>query len=40
MFTYCGLEEVDYLITDDFLDESYQDYATKNNIEIVIVNHS
>jgi len=39
MFTYCGLEEVDYLITDDFLDESYQDYATKNNIEIVIVNH-
>ncbi|MEW4263261.1 DeoR/GlpR family DNA-binding transcription regulator [Priestia megaterium] len=40
MFTYCGLKKIDYLITDDFLDESYQDYATKNNIEIVIVNHS
>lgn len=39
IFTYCGLEEIDYLITDDFLDESYQECATKNNIEIVIVKH-
>ncbi len=37
MGTYCGLEEIDYLITDDVLDKSYQHYATENNIELVIV---
>lgn len=36
MVTYCGLEEVDYLITDDFLDESYQYYAKENNIELIV----
>ena len=35
MVTYCGLEEIDYLITDNVLDESYQDYAIENNIELV-----
>lgn len=37
MVTYCGWEEIDYLITNNFLDESYQDYAIENNIELVIV---
>jgi len=36
MVTYCGLEEVDYLVTDDSLDKSYQNYAKKNNIELIV----
>lgn len=36
MVTYCGLEEIDYLITDDFPDESYQNYAKENNIELIV----
>jgi DeoR family transcriptional regulator, myo-inositol catabolism operon repressor len=37
MVTYCGLEEIDYLITDDCLDDSYQDYAKENSIELVVI---
>ena len=37
MVTYCGLKEVDYLITDNFLDESYQDFAKENSIELVVI---
>ncbi|MGV4964147.1 DeoR/GlpR family DNA-binding transcription regulator [Priestia aryabhattai] len=37
MVTYCGLEEIDYLITDDFPDDSYQDYAKENSIELVVI---
>jgi len=37
MVTYCGLEEIDYLITDEFLDESYQEYAEKNDIKLIII---
>jgi len=37
MVTYCGLEEIDYLITDNVLDESYQDFAKENSIELVVI---
>jgi DeoR family transcriptional regulator, myo-inositol catabolism operon repressor len=36
MVTYCGLEEIDYLITDDFPDEIYENYAKENNIELIV----
>ncbi|WP_421535924.1 DeoR/GlpR family DNA-binding transcription regulator [Priestia sp. D3YE.R1] len=38
MVTYCGLKEIDYLITDNFLDESYQDFARENSIQLVVIN--
>ncbi|MCU7746778.1 DeoR/GlpR family DNA-binding transcription regulator [Priestia megaterium] len=38
MVTYCGLKEVDYLITDNFLDENYQDFAKENSIQLVVIN--
>jgi len=38
MVTYCGLKEIDYLITDNFLDESYQDFAKENSIQLVVIN--
>ncbi|WP_394236766.1 DeoR/GlpR family DNA-binding transcription regulator [Niallia oryzisoli] len=34
--TYCGLDEIDYLITDRMPNESYQEYATKNNIQLIV----
>jgi len=34
--TYCGLDEIDYLITDSTPNESYQDYARKNHIQLIV----
>ncbi|AKO92324.1 DeoR/GlpR family DNA-binding transcription regulator [Priestia filamentosa] len=36
LITYCELEELDYLITDASPNESYGNYAQRNNINIVI----
>ncbi|PLR76684.1 DeoR/GlpR transcriptional regulator [Bacillus sp. V3-13] len=35
LMTYCGLDEIDYLITDRIPAENYQEYAKENGIELV-----
>ncbi|MDR4949443.1 DeoR/GlpR family DNA-binding transcription regulator [Neobacillus cucumis] len=36
LMTYCGLDEIDYLITDRNPKPSYQEFAKKNTIQLVI----
>ncbi|MFP5107348.1 DeoR/GlpR family DNA-binding transcription regulator [Neobacillus sp. C211] len=36
LMTYCGLDEIDYLITDQLPNDTYQEYAKNNNIQLVI----
>ena len=36
LITYCGLNEIDYIITDTDPSENYQEYAKNHNIELVI----
>ncbi|WP_160722657.1 DeoR/GlpR family DNA-binding transcription regulator [Bacillus sp. USDA818B3_A] len=36
LMTYCGLHEIDFLITDQLPDDSYQEYAKNNQIQLVI----
>ncbi|MED4224370.1 DeoR/GlpR family DNA-binding transcription regulator [Neobacillus cucumis] len=36
LMTYCGLDEIDYLITDRDPKPSYQEFAKKNTIRLVI----
>ncbi|MBT2736953.1 DeoR/GlpR family DNA-binding transcription regulator [Bacillus sp. ISL-7] len=36
LMTYCGLDEIDYLITDQQPNDTYQEYAKNNNIQLVI----
>lgn len=36
LITYCGLNEIDYIITDTNPSENYQEYAKNHNIELVI----
>lgn len=35
LMTYCQLDKIDYLITDQMPSEVYQDYANKNGIQMV-----
>lgn len=36
LMTYCGLDKIDYLVTDIMPNEVYQDFAKKNTIQLVI----
>ncbi|KSU79770.1 transcriptional regulator, DeoR family [Fictibacillus enclensis] len=36
LMTYCGLDEVDYIVTDRAPEENYQEFAKQNNIQFVI----
>lgn len=36
LMTYCSLNELDFLITDQLPDDSYQEYARNNQIQLVI----
>lgn len=36
LITYCGLNEIDYIVTDTNPSENYQEYAKNHNIELVI----
>jgi len=36
LITYCGLNEIDYIITNTNPSEDYQEYAKNHNIELVI----
>jgi len=36
LMTYCGLDKIDYLITDTMPNEIYQNYAQKNNIQLIV----
>ncbi|MEC3859506.1 hypothetical protein VSK70_26885, partial [Bacillus sp. WOD8 KX774193] len=36
MLTYCQLDEIDYLITDDSLDTSYTTFFKKNHIKWIV----
>jgi DeoR family myo-inositol catabolism operon transcriptional repressor len=36
LMTYCGLDEINFLITDKTPNETYQEYAKKNGIQLVI----
>jgi DeoR family transcriptional regulator, myo-inositol catabolism operon repressor len=36
LMTYCGLDEIDYIITDAFPSEKYQEFAKKHDIQLVI----
>lgn len=36
LMTFCGLNEIDVLITDRRPDDTYQDYAKNNQIQLVI----
>ncbi|MCY7616856.1 DeoR/GlpR transcriptional regulator [Bacillus sp. NMCC46] len=36
MVTYCGLDEIDYLITDDPLDTQYVNFIEENNIKLIV----
>ncbi|NGP46106.1 DeoR/GlpR transcriptional regulator [Bacillaceae bacterium SIJ1] len=38
LMTYCGLDEIDHLITNQEPSEEYVNYAKENNLEIVIAN--
>lgn len=36
LMTYCRLEKIDYLVTDKIPSEIYQNYAKKNDIQVII----
>jgi DeoR family transcriptional regulator, myo-inositol catabolism operon repressor len=36
LMTYCSLDEIDYLVTDEIPNDTYQEYAKKNSIQFVI----
>ncbi|MEH7749409.1 DeoR/GlpR family DNA-binding transcription regulator [Neobacillus drentensis] len=36
LMTYCGFDEIDYIVTDALPNETYQEYAKKNGIQLVI----
>jgi DeoR family myo-inositol catabolism operon transcriptional repressor len=36
LMTYCRLEKIDYLVTDRIPSEIYQNYAKKNDIQVII----
>ncbi|WP_026568553.1 DeoR/GlpR family DNA-binding transcription regulator [Bacillus sp. UNC41MFS5] len=36
LMTYCGFDEIDYIVTDALPNETYQEYAKKNGIHLVI----
>ncbi|MDM5247807.1 DeoR/GlpR family DNA-binding transcription regulator [Lysinibacillus sp. G4S2] len=36
LMTYCGLDKIDFLITDAIPSEVYQSYAKKNDIQLII----
>ncbi|ETI69929.1 DeoR/GlpR family DNA-binding transcription regulator [Neobacillus vireti] len=36
LMTYCGLDKIDYLVTDMAPNEMYQDYAKKKDIKLII----
>ncbi|MBD1381115.1 DeoR/GlpR family DNA-binding transcription regulator [Metabacillus arenae] len=36
LMTYCGLDEIDYIITDTQPSKNYQEYAKKHDIELII----
>ncbi|MDR6998902.1 DeoR/GlpR family DNA-binding transcription regulator [Neobacillus niacini] len=36
LMTYCGLEEIDYVVTDQIPREEYQEYFNRNEIQLVI----
>ncbi|MDQ0199394.1 DeoR/GlpR family DNA-binding transcription regulator [Neobacillus ginsengisoli] len=36
LMTYCGFDEIDYIVTDKLPNETYQEYAMKNGIQLVI----
>ncbi|MDQ0199395.1 DeoR/GlpR family DNA-binding transcription regulator [Neobacillus ginsengisoli] len=38
LMTYCSLDEIDYLVTDKIPNNSYQEYAKNNGIQLVIAN--
>ena len=36
LMTYCGLEQIDYLVTDQMPPENYREFAQQNRIELVV----
>lgn len=36
LMTYCGLDEVDFLVTNEIPNDTYQDYFKKNGIQLVV----
>ncbi|MCM2533259.1 DeoR/GlpR family DNA-binding transcription regulator [Neobacillus pocheonensis] len=36
LMTYCGFDEIDYLVTEKLPNDTYQEYAKKNDIQLVI----
>lgn len=38
LMTYCSLAEIDYLVTDKLPNNSYQEYAKNNGIQLIIAN--
>ncbi|BBP89801.1 hypothetical protein BsIDN1_34190 [Bacillus safensis] len=36
MVTYCGLDEIDYLITDDPLNTQYVNFIEQNDIKLIV----
>ncbi|MCM3116980.1 DeoR/GlpR family DNA-binding transcription regulator [Neobacillus sp. MER 74] len=36
LMTYCGFDEIDYIVTDALPNETYQEYAKKNGIQLVM----
>jgi DeoR family myo-inositol catabolism operon transcriptional repressor len=36
LMTYCGLDEIDFLVTNEIPNDPYQDYFKKNGIQLVI----
>jgi DeoR family myo-inositol catabolism operon transcriptional repressor len=36
LMTYCRLDEIDYLVTDRMPSEAYQNYAEKNDIQLIL----
>ncbi len=38
LMTYCSLSDIDYLVTDKLPNNSYQEYAKNNGIQLIIAN--
>lgn len=36
LMTYCGLDEIDFLVTNEIPNDTYQDYFKKNGIQLVV----
>lgn len=40
LMTYCGLDQIDYVVTDQAPDASYQDYFRQHGVQLVIAEES